>query len=82
MKWLWLVLALVLVAGLAAPKAAQACPSWKDAIASSGAEDADPLQEATAYNRSIYLMLGMPYLLLTGIGFMVYRSRKTAKPPV
>ena len=29
----------------------------------SGSEASDPLQEARAYNRSIYLMVAMPYLL-------------------
>jgi hypothetical protein len=42
--------------------------------ASSGQEDDDPLREAKAYNASIYLMLGMPYALLGGLGFLFYRS--------
>jgi hypothetical protein len=29
---------------------------------------------ARAYNQSIYLMVGMPYLLLGTVGFLVYRG--------
>jgi hypothetical protein len=28
-----------------------------------------------AYNNSIYLMAGMPYVLLGVVGFMIYRAR-------
>ena len=31
-------------------------------------------REAEAYNNSIYLMVGMPYMLLAGVGFLVYRG--------
>jgi hypothetical protein len=44
--------------------------------ASSGPEDDDPLREAKAYNASIYLMLGMPYALLGGLGLLFYRSAR------
>ena len=43
---------------------------------SSGSEAGDPLQEARAYNSSIYLMVSMPYLLLGAVGFLVYRGYK------
>jgi hypothetical protein len=43
---------------------------------SSGAEDDDQYREARAYNQSIYLMVGMPYLLLGVLGFKVYRGLK------
>ncbi len=48
------------------------------AAASSGSEeyDTDPAREASAYNQSIYLMVGMPYLLLGAFGFYVYRGLK------
>ena len=42
----------------------------------SGSEGDDPLQEARAYNNSIYLMVAMPYLLLGTVGFMIYRGYK------
>ncbi len=40
----------------------------------SGQEDDDPLREAKAYNSSIYLMLAVPYLILGGFGWFVYRG--------
>ena len=40
----------------------------------SGAEDQDQMREARAYNNSIYLMVGMPYLLLGGVGYAVRRA--------
>ncbi|HEV3257994.1 MAG TPA: hypothetical protein VG013_13995 [Gemmataceae bacterium] len=48
-----------------------------DAIAApSGQEDDDPLRESKAYNESIYFMVAMPYLILGGFGWVVYRSIK------
>jgi hypothetical protein len=48
------------------------------AAPSSGSEeyDTDPALEARAYNNSIYLMVGTPYLLLGAFGFYVYRGLK------
>jgi hypothetical protein len=48
------------------------------AAPSSGSEeyDTDPAREASAYNNSIYLMVGTPYLLLGAFGFLVYRGVK------
>ena len=42
-------------------------------------EEDDPLREARAYNRSIYLFVGMPYLLLGSVGFLIYRKVKAAR---
>jgi hypothetical protein len=42
--------------------------------ATSGAEEDDATREARAYNNSIYLMAGMPYLLLGGFTAWVYRG--------
>ena len=42
----------------------------------SGSEGDDPLQEARAYNNSIYLMAFMPYFLLGTVGFLIYRGHK------
>jgi hypothetical protein len=37
-------------------------------------------RESRAYNDSIYLMVGMPYLLLGGVGLLIYRGyRRHAK---
>jgi hypothetical protein len=40
--------------------------------------DDDPQRESRAYNQSIYLMASMPYLLLGGLGFAIYRGAKAA----
>lgn len=48
---------------------------------SSSSEDDDPLREARAYNRSIYVMVAMPYLLLGTVGFLIYRGIKSAQKP-
>ena len=40
----------------------------------SRAEASDQQREAEAYNYSIYLMVGMPYLLVAAVGFFVYRG--------
>ncbi len=73
----WLLALFVIVALLAWPRAMYACPLRADAIASSGPEENDdPLREARGYNRSIYLMVGMPYLLLGAVGFWIYRGLK------
>jgi hypothetical protein len=47
--------------------------------APSGQEDDDPLREARGYNNSIYLMVGMPYLLLGSLGLMIYRGVRAAR---
>ena len=44
--------------------------------AASGAEETDQAREAAAYNASIYLMVGVPYLSLACVGFWVYRGLK------
>jgi hypothetical protein len=47
------------------------------ATSGSGDEEADTNQNnAVAYNQSIYLMVGMPYLLLGGLTFLIYRGLK------
>ncbi len=74
-KFLNLVALLTLVSAFAVPAAVRACPSCSSAIPeSSGAEEEDRQSEALAYNHSIYLMVSVPYLLLGGVGFMVYRG--------
>ena len=50
--------------------------------ASSGPEDDDPLRDSRAYSHSIFLMLGMPFLLLGTFSYVVYRGlNKGPKPP-
>ena len=48
-------------------------PSARRAI-SSGGEDEEINNAPAAYNTSIYLMAGMPYLLLGSVGFLIYRG--------
>jgi hypothetical protein len=70
---IWLVFALVLT--LTGPAAVRACPMCSEAVsATSGAEEEDAMRESRAYNNSIYLMAGMPYLMLGGISYWVYRG--------
>jgi hypothetical protein len=42
-------------------------------------EQEDPRREAKGYNQSIYLMVATPYLLLGGVGFLIYRSVKSGR---
>ena len=37
------------------------------------------MRESRAYAQSIYLMAGMPYLLLGGFGLYVYRAMRAQK---
>ena len=71
-----LAYALTLAALLGAAAPAWACPLCKEAATDALEDGEDPLAEARAYNQSIYLMVSMPYLLLGGVGFMVYRGFK------
>src|SRR5437762_944844 len=73
-----LVAGFALTVVFALPSTAPACPNCRDAIpASSGGPDDDgfdPVQEAKAWNDSIYLFVSMPYLLLGVFGLCVYRA--------
>ncbi|MEI7687760.1 MAG: hypothetical protein WCL32_22370 [Planctomycetota bacterium] len=65
-----------IVAWLAsAPVAVMACPLCKDAIAATDAED-EVNNLPAAYNRSIYMMIGVPYASLGFVGFLIYRGLK------
>ena len=72
------LLALLFLFGfLACSQPARACPFCSDAVPqAAGAEALDQSRESAAYNFSIYLMAGMPFLLLTSGGFWVYRGLK------
>ena len=74
-----LALAVALSAGRPAPL--RACPSCSEAVpATSGAEADDARRESEAYNQSIYLMVAMPYLLLGGFGYVIYRGLRRNGP--
>lgn len=45
----------------------------------SSSEDEDPLQEARAYNQSIYFMVSVPYVTLGVLGFLVFRGYRAAE---
>jgi len=66
---------------LVLPVSASACPLCREAIDASDVDrggDHDPERLARAYNYTIYAFLGMPPLLMTGFGLLIYRSyRKT-----
>jgi hypothetical protein len=70
---------LVLCAVLVTARPASACPACQEAVVNaSGKDDDDPLREARAYNRSIYLMVAVPYGTLGMLGLLVYRGYRTA----
>ena len=68
-----LTTALTLAALLGAAAPAWACPNCKEAAASAIDSEDDPLQEARAYNRSIFFMLSVPYAIVAFGGFYLYR---------
>ena len=77
-----LTAALTLAAALGWIGPVSACPLCKEAAESaldaSGDQDFndDPMAEARAYNRSIYMMIGVPYTLFAVGGFYCYRHLK------
>jgi len=77
MKTVKLLLALLAVLSvLTLPGWAQACPSCAEAPAAGSGDDENIAGNQAAYNNSIYLMVGVPYLTL-GIGvFLIYRGLK------
>lgn len=75
-RWFFaLLLAFSIFAAL--PRTASACPLCKEAIGTgTGQEGEDLTALPRAYNRSIYMMIGVPYLSLMLVGFMIYRGVK------
>jgi hypothetical protein len=71
----------VLGVALAFPVTAAACPSCQasldEPLEKTGG--VDPMREAKAYALSIYLLAGMPYLMLASLGFLFYRSVKKSQ---
>ncbi len=76
-----LLYGVLLTALLLLPRTVAACPMCAEAVPdTSAAEKADAERESKGYNQSIYLMVGMPYLLLGGMGLLIYRGyRRQAK---
>jgi hypothetical protein len=46
----------------------------------SGSEAEDSVQLASGYNRSIYLMLAVPYLALGILGYVIVRQMRRQAP--
>jgi hypothetical protein len=81
MRHLLCIALLTLAALLALVAPASACPSCRDAVPSTtDADEDEQMRESRAYNNSIYLMAGMPYLLLSMVGFGIYRGIRKQRP--
>ena len=65
---------LIMIVTLVPSVSLRACPLCKDAIASPGDGEEEINNAPQAYNTSIYLMVGVPYLLLGSVGFCIYRG--------
>ncbi len=78
MRKLHLLFALLtIVTALALPTVAWACPSCQEApAATSGGADEQGIGNAAAYNHSIYMLIGVPWLSFGVVGFMIYRGVK------
>ena len=83
MKLLKITLAIFFVFLVLECKSANACPNCRDATkATPGASSESQFREARAFNRSIYVMAGMPFVLLGGFSLAFYRmSRSNPSSP-
>jgi hypothetical protein len=81
MSWRKILFVVFVTVLLFLPPTVSACPSCADAVPDTSDADAlDQARESQAYNHSIYLMVGTPYLLLGGLGLLIYRGyRQQAK---
>ena len=72
----WLATLVLATAILASVPSVRACPLCADAIANSNAATAEEERNdfPLAMNRSIYLMISVPYLALGIVGFLIYRG--------
>src|SRR5262245_19036605 len=62
---------------LVSARPAAACPMCQEAVPNaSSAEEEDQARLARAYNNSILLMVGVPYLLVGAVGFLIYRQAR------
>jgi hypothetical protein len=77
MRQSFLVLLTLLFAMLLSPAGVRACPMCSEAVPSaSGTEELDQVRLGRAYNNSVYLLAGMPYLLLGTVGLLIYRHTR------
>lgn len=78
MNLLKITLAILFVFLVLECKSANACPNCRDATkASPGASSESQFREAQAFNRSIYVMAGMPFILLGGFSLAFYRMSRS-----
>jgi hypothetical protein len=86
MKRIVTLLVLVVVNLALSVEAVRACPLCKEAVPSSGdgtnldGDDAQAVEQAKAWNNSIYVFIAAPYLLVGGVGFLVYRNFRKSRP--
>ncbi len=74
-RFLRLLVVPILFGFLVLPRSASGCPMCAESVPQkSDAEETDQQREASAYNFSIFLMAGTPFLLLAGFGFRVVRA--------
>ena len=78
MKLLKITLAILFVFLVPECKSVNACPNCRDATkATPGASSESQFREAQAFNRSIYVMAGMPFVLLGGFSLAFYRMSRS-----
>jgi len=70
-----LAVLLTLLSVAPAPRAL-ACPSCNEAIANASKLESEKDNTPAAYNQSIYVMVGVPYLTFAVLGFVVYRGAR------
>ena len=68
-----LTAAFTLAALLGAAAPAFACPNCKESNSAGVSDSDDPLAEARAWNRSIYVMIGVPYTMVAIGGFYCWK---------
>lgn len=78
MNLLKITLAILIVFLFLEWQSASACPNCRDATkATPGASSESQFREAQAFNRSIYVMAGMPFILLGGFSLAFYRMSRS-----
>jgi hypothetical protein len=74
MRLTHLFIALLILTAL--PVWAHACPSCQEAPAAGTGSPEDENNNPAAYNNSIYVMVGVPYLSFGIVAFLIYRGVK------
>lgn len=75
------ILLVTLFALAFSPCQGHACPNCREAVSTGSVEEeADRVQESTAWNQNILMMIAMPYCLVGVLGFMIYRNLRVKGP--